>query len=129
VALQHSETFTKGMLISKGWDRSFQRHSPRLGIPYPNTSVKASSRHPVAIECNRIDLAVVSLEGNKAAAFRDAPHLGRSIIAARYDNIAMDFKAADTGLVAHENVFAVASPDIPDSESRISGPRYRSVGV
>lgn len=77
----------------------------------------------MAVKCDGIDLAVVALEGMQASALGDAPNSSSGVVATGNNNIALNFKAADTSLMTHKDITAEARPDIPNSESCVSRAR------
>lgn len=106
-----------------------QANLPCRSVPDSDAGIQASRCYPEAVESNGIDLAVVTLESMETAPFRDTPNPSCSIVAARNDNISLDFEAADTSLVPNKDVAADACPDVPHSEGGISRARNRRVGI
>lgn len=49
--------------------------APSLCVPKPHSRVKASSRNPPAVKCDRVDLLLVPSEYPQALARIDIPHL------------------------------------------------------
>ena len=92
---------------------------PSRCIPDPDARVQTAGSHAGAVEGDGIDLAVVSREGVKATALRDAPNFGRGIVAAGDDDVAFDFQTSDASLVSDQDVTAQPTSDIPDTQSRI----------
>lgn len=63
---------------------------PSHGVPDSNVSIQAPSRHPLAVKCNSINLAKMSLQCLQASSLGDAPNSGKRIVASRYYNVALD---------------------------------------
>jgi hypothetical protein len=93
---------------------------PSGGVPDPYAGIQTAGRYPVAVECNGIDLAVVSLKCMEASPFGDAPYSSGRVVATGNNNISLDFKATNTSLMPHKDVSAESGPDIPNPKSRIS---------
>lgn len=93
---------------------------PCAGVPDPDAGVQTACSDSRTIECDGIDLAVVALQCVQASAFGDAPDFGCCIVTSRYNNISLDLQASDTSLMAHKNISAKASSNIPDSKGSIS---------
>ena len=91
-----------------------------MRIPYPYTGVQASCRDPVTVKGDGVDLTEVALKGSQALPSGDAPYLGCSIVAPRHDQVTMDFEAADTGLMSHQNASASSRLQIPHSKRGVS---------
>ena len=89
-------------------------------IPDPDARVQTAGSHAGAVEGDSIDLAVVSREGVKATALRDAPNFSRGVVAARDNYVAFDFQTSDASLVSDQDVTAQSTSNIPDTQSRIS---------
>jgi hypothetical protein len=62
------------------------------------------------------------MAGQCAQAFtlRNAPNLGRCVVAPGHDNVSVYLKASDTGLMANEDVFALALLKVPYPESSVA---------
>jgi hypothetical protein len=58
-------------------------------------------------------------ESAQAFALADAPDFGGCIIGTGHDQVTVDLKAADTGLVADEDVLAYAFLEIPNAKGSI----------
>ena len=102
---------------------------PSSGVPNPHAGIQTSGCYTVAIEGNRVNLAVVTLKCMQAAALRNTPDLGGSVVTARNNDIAMDLQTPHTSLMTDENISAHAVLDIPDSKGRIPGSGDGSVRV
>ena len=68
-----------------------QCNIPSIGVPDANLRIQTSRDDPAAVKCNGIDLAEVAVERLETPPIRETPNLGSGIIAARDNNVALDF--------------------------------------
>lgn len=59
----------------------------------------------------------------------NAPYFGGRIIAAGYDEVAVDLEATDAGLMPIQDFFELSGHEIPDSEGSVTRARYGCLSV
>lgn len=100
-----------------------------MRIPYPYTSVQTPRRDLLAIKRNGVYLAKMARQYAQTLSLRNRPDPRRRVVAAGRDEVPVDFDAADTGLVADEDVLADAFGYVPDAQGCVSGAGDGGVGV
>lgn len=94
---------------------------PSLHVPYPDTRVQASGCHPLTVEGDGVNVAIMTSKGVETPALRDTPDFRRCVVAPGDNNVALDLQAANAGLVADEYVLAQPGSNVPYSESGVPG--------
>lgn len=67
------------------------RNIPSIGVPDANLRIQTSRDNPAAVESNGVYLAEVAVERLETTPIREAPNLGRRVVATRDNNVALDF--------------------------------------
>lgn len=63
---------------------------PSIGVPDANLCIQTSRDDPATVKCNGVDLAEVAVERLETTPVREAPDLGRGVVAPRDNNVALD---------------------------------------
>jgi hypothetical protein len=128
VTLENCQAFT----VKCQWLASsyiLEKNLPIRNIPDTDASIQTACSNALSVKGNGIDLTEVTLQRPETSSFTNAPDSRCGVVTSGDDQISVDFETANTCLMTHEYVFALALLNIPDAKSGVAGARNGRRGI